>query len=147
MTWNSRLGLGENGRMLRGRVFQCHQVTRRDRGGSLTVNTSAKLSGMSDFFKTLTSSRSRLSKEWKRPFSSWSWMLKLDSLTRRPVITRPSCVATMTASYSGAISLDGWRIDSMINSGARRLAMRSRAGPIRPPSPATLWHFAHWALL
>ncbi len=34
----------------------------------------------------------------------------------------------------------------MMNSAARRLAMRSRAGPIRPPSPPTLWHFAHWAL-
>ena len=39
---------------------------------SLTVNTSARFSGMSDVFKTLTSSRSRLRNEWKRPFSSWS---------------------------------------------------------------------------
>ena len=34
-----------------------------------------------------------------------------------------------------------------MNSGARRLAMRSSAGPTRPPSPSTVWHLAHWTLL
>ena len=73
-------------------------------------------------------------------------MLKFVSLMRRPVMTRPSLVATATASYSGAMSLEGSRIDSMMYSGARRLAIRSRLGPIRPPSPPMLWHLAHWAL-
>ncbi len=72
--------------------------------------------------------------EWNRPFSSRSWMLKLVSLIRRPVMTRPSLVATATVSYSGAMSFEGSRIDSMMNSGARRAAIRSRparSGPLR----------------
>ena len=34
-----------------------------------------------------------------------------------------------------------------MNSGARRLAMRSSTGPTRPPSPPMVWHLAHWTLL
>ena len=89
-------------------------------------------SGMSDFFSTVTSSRSLLRNEWKRPFSSRSWMLKLVSLTRRPMIdVALAVVTTWTASYWGSMSLEGCRIDSMMYSGrtAAGDAVEGRADP------------------
>ena len=66
-------------------------------------------------------------------------------LTIRPVTTRPSVVAMITASYWSLMTLLGTTIDSSRSRTLNRPATPERSGPSPPPSLSKRWQAKHLA--